>query len=390
MEAAVTFLRRTFRNCSRLFLVALLLFAAAPAAGQETAPRSVLRVGTTSAPPFATKLKDGKWSGISIKLWRELAAGLGLQFQLEERELPDLLKGLQDGSLDAGVAAITITAEREKIMDFTHPFFVTGLSIAVRSEGATLHWLHVAGKFLSLHFLYLTGALILVLFGAGFLVWIFERRINTEHFANKLPDGIGDGFWWAVVTMTTVGYGDRAPKSLGGRVVAIVWMFASIIILSSFIAAITSSLTLSQIGATVQSLPDLKRIRVGSLNQSTGEAFLTEQGIESVSFTTTPAGLQALADGDIDAFVLDTPILKYQIHSQFDGRLQVLPQVFDQQYYGIALPSGSTLREPLNRSLLLYIQTEDWKAQLRRYLGPSAEFGSAWSYTESAGGLSVG
>ena len=368
-ETSVTFLRIMSRHYSRLLLVALLLFAAGPVSGQETAPRTVLRVGTTNAPPFAMKLGNGKWSGISIELWRELAGGLGLQFQLEERDLPGLLAGLRDGSLDAGVSAMTITADREKVMDFTHPFFIAGLSIAVRSESPTLHWLHVAEKFLSLHFLYLVGALMLVLFIAGFLVWIFERRKNAAHFTNKLPHGIGEGIWWAVVTMTTVGYGDRAPKSLGGRVVAIVWMFVSIIILSSFIAAITSSLTLSQLGASVQGLPDLKRIQVGSLKESTGEAFLTGQGIESVSFGTTPAGLEALADGDIDAFVLDAPILKYRIHSQYQGRLQVLPQVFDQQYYGIALPSDSKLREPLNRSLLLYIRTEDWKSELRRYLG---------------------
>jgi polar amino acid transport system substrate-binding protein len=370
MKTPVDLLRTIPRNFFALFLIALLLFAAGPAGAQETPSRTVLRVGTTDAPPFAVKLGNGQWSGISIELWRNLAAGLGLRFELVERTLPELLAGLQDGSLDAGVTAITITADREKVMDFTHPFFVAGLATAVRSEGAALHWLHVAEKFLSLHFLYLIGALMLVLFVAGSLVWIFERRKNAAHFANKLPHGLGDGFWWAVVTMTTVGYGDRAPKSLGGRVVAIVWMFVSIIILSSFIAAITSSLTLSQLGASVQGLPDLKRIRVGSLKDSTGEAFLTGQDIESVSFGTTPSGLRALVDSEIDAFVLDAPILKYRIHSHYRGRLQVLPEVFDQQYYGIALPNGSNLREPLNRSLLLYIQSEDWKAQLKRYLGP--------------------
>lgn len=359
---------RQYQYCG-LLLAALLLFAAGPASAQETAPRPVLRVGTTDAPPFAMKLGNGKWSGISIELWRELAAGLGLRFELEERTLPELLAGLQDGSLDAGVTAITITADREKVLDFTHPFFTTGLATAVRFEGATLHWLHVAEKFFSLHFLYLVGALTLVLLVAGFLVWIFERRNNADQFISKMPKGIGEGIWWAVVTMTTVGYGDKSPKSLGGRVVAIVWMFSSIIILSSFTAAITSSLTVSQLGASVQGLPDLKRVRVGSLKDSTGETFLTGQDVESVSFDTTASGLQALAGGKIDAFVLDAPILKYRIHTQYRGRLQVLPQIFDQQYYGIALPEGSDLREPLNRSLLLYIQTEDWKTQLRRYLG---------------------
>lgn len=352
-----------------LFLLALLLLAIGPARAQEPSPRAVLRVGTTDAPPFAMKLGNGQWSGISIELWRDLSAGLGLRFELEERTLPGLLAGLQDGSLDAGVTAITITADREKLMDFTHPFFTTGLATAVRSEGATLHWLHVAEKFFSLHFLYLVGFLILVLFLAGFLVWVFERRNNAAQFVREIPKGIGEGVWWAIVTMTTVGDNDKSPKSLPGRIVAVVWMFASIVILSSFIAAITSSLTVSQLGATVQGVPDLKRLRVGCLKGSTGETFLTGQDVASQGFETTAYGMQALADGKIDAFVLDAPILKYRIHMAYRGRLEVLPQIFDPQYYGIALPFGSKLRKPLNQSLLSYIETEDWKAQLERYLG---------------------
>jgi len=359
---------RPYRYCG-LLLAALLLFVAAPASAQKAAPGPVLRVGTTNVPPFAMKLKNGQWSGISIELWRELANELGLRYELRERNFGDLLPGLQDGSLDAVVSAITITADREKLMDFTQPFFITGLGTAVRSENSALHWLHVARKFLSLHFLYLIGVLMLVLLIAGFLVWIFERRNNAEHFASKLPKGIGEGIWWAVVTMTTVGYGDKSPKSLGGRVVAVVWMFSSIIILSSFTAAITSSLTISQLDASVHGLPDLKRVRVGSLKGSTSEAFLTGQNVVGIGFATPSGGLRALDDGKIEAFVLDAPVLKYLIHQKYQGRLQVLPEVFDQQYYGIALPEGSSLREPLNRSLLLYIQTEDWKAQLERYLG---------------------
>lgn len=371
-ETSVIFPRKASCRFSGLLLVAILLFAAGPASGQtkETPSRTVLRVGTTNAPPFAMKLGDGKWSGISIELWRELAAGLGLQFEIEERAFPDLLAGLGDGSLDVGVAPITITAERERVMDFTHPFFATGLAVAVRSEGTAVHWIHVAEKFLSLHFFLAAAALMLVLIVAGFLVWIFEWRRNPEDFDRKLPKGIGEGIWWAVVTMTTVGYGDKSPKTLGGRVVAILWMFVSIVIVASLTAAITSSLTVSQLGASVQGLPDLKRIRVGSMAGSTGEAFLTGLDIGSATFATTAAALEALAGGDIDAFVQDAPILKYQVHMQYRGRLQVLPQLFDQQYYGIALANGSSLREPLNRALLQYLRTEDWKAQLRRYFGP--------------------
>jgi len=363
-------LRLMSRNHSGPILIALALLVVGQASAQEALPQGVLRVGTTSAPPFALKTEDGKWYGIGVELWRELAAELGMEFQLEEREFTDLLADVEDGSLDVAVAAITITADRETVIDFSHPFHTTGLAIAVPFEGTGLHWLRVAKRFLSLQFIYVIGALTLVLFVAGFLVWLFERRGNPEMFGGEMSKGIGNGFWWSAVTMTTVGYGDKAPKTLGGRVVALVWMFTSIIILSSFTAAITSSLTISQLGSSVQGLSDLKRVRVGTVEESTSAAFLAAQNIAAASFGGTSSGLQALVDGEIDAFVQDAPIMKYLVNTQYPGQLQVLPQTFARQDYGIALTSGSDLREPLNRSLLLLIRSEDWEALLKRYLEP--------------------
>jgi ABC-type amino acid transport substrate-binding protein len=369
-ETSMALLRLMSRNYFGPLLMALALLVVGQASAQETSPRGVLRVGTTSAPPFAIKEEDGNWYGIGVQLWRELAAELELEFHLEEREFTDLLAGVEDGSLDVGVAAITITADRETVMDFSHPFHTTGIAIAVPFEGTARHWLNVAEHFLSLHFLYVIGALMLVLLLAGFLVWLFERRRNPEMFGDKLPKGLGNGFWWSAVTMTTVGYGDKAPKTLGGRLVALVWMFTSIIILSSFIATITSSLTISQLSGQIQGLSDLKRVRVGTVEGSTSATFLAAQNIAAASFGGTSAGLRALADGDIDAFVQDFPIMKYLVNTQYPGRLQVLPQTFSRQDYGIALTSGSNLREPLNRSLLRHIRSEEWEALLQRYLEP--------------------
>ena len=353
-----------------LLLTVLALLVAGQAGAQEPAPKEVLRVGTTNAPPFALKAEDGNWHGISIQLWRELAADLGLHFELQERSFAALLEGVEDGSLDAGMAAITITSDHEVAMDFTHAFYVTGLGIAVPYEGTAQAWLKAAERFLSLEFLYVLGALLLVMFVAGILVWLFERRRNPEMFGGPTAQGIGSGFWWSLVTMHTVGYGDKAPKTLGGRVVALIWMFTSIIILASATAAITSSLTISELSGPVEGFSDLKRVRVGTVEGTSGAAFLEAKDIVAASYAGSGAGLQALADGEIDAFVQDAPIMQYLVNKDFRGRLQVLPQIFARQYYGIALSRGSGLREPLNRSILQYIQTEDWRALLERYLEP--------------------
>jgi voltage-gated potassium channel len=46
-----------------------------------------------------------------------------------------------------------------------------------------------------------------------------------------------DGVWWAITTVTTVGYGDLAPRTDGGRVIAIVVVFVGIGFIAILIAA---------------------------------------------------------------------------------------------------------------------------------------------------------
>lgn len=62
------------------------------------------------------------------------------------------------------------------------------------------------------------------------------------HFTDKRTfPNIGDGFWWAVQTITTVGYGDLVPKSTAGRLVASLVMLVGIGFLTIVTAAITST-----------------------------------------------------------------------------------------------------------------------------------------------------
>ena len=275
-----------------------------------------------------------------------------------------------DGTLHAAVAALTITADREKMMDFSHPFYSAGIGIATAAKGGN-PWYAVLKRFLSLAFLKIAGALALVLFGVGLLVWLFEKRRNPGQFGGGLIKGIGAGFWWSAVTMTTVGYGDKAPQTTGGRVMAIVWMFVAIIIISGFTAAITSSLTVTQLESSVKGPADLPSVRVGAIPDTTGAAYLQRNWISFQAYGTPDLGLKAIREGHIDAFVYDSPIMRYLIHRDFRGYLHVLPQSVLKQDYGIALPPASTLREPVNRVLLQKTAEPAWQETLNRYMGQS-------------------
>jgi ABC-type amino acid transport substrate-binding protein len=327
----------------------LLLVCARPAFAAP-ATSGELIVAVKHAPPFAYRDETGEWTGKSIELWRAIASELDLRFALHETTLDDMIAGVADGRYQAAVAALTVTSEREQIVDFTHPFYTTGLAIAVSSKH-TPYWQGVIATVFSKEFLQLISALALIQLLVGTIVWLFERRSNAEQFPRKPTRGIPTGFWWATVTMTTVGYGDKAPKSPMGRTVALMWMLASVVIISSVTATIASSLTIERLDARIRGPEDLGRFEVGVIAQTTGASYLLEQKIVTHTFATSGEALEALSQGEIDALIWDAPLLRGAIADNPELDIELVPGVFQRQDYAIAVGEGSPLRESINRVL---------------------------------------
>jgi ABC-type amino acid transport substrate-binding protein len=356
-------------------LVTALIFNTVPVVAQEAAPPAdpapeadVLVIGTKVAPPFAIRQEDGSWRGIAIELWDEVAEQLGYDYRLQEATLEELISGLEDGSFDASVAALTMTAERERRIDFSHGFHSSGLGIAVPAVGeGGSQWMRALRNLVDPRFLGAVASLVVVLFVAGLLVWVFERRRNPDQFEPGAR-GLGSAFWWSAVTMTTVGYGDKAPVSAGGRVVALLWMFISVIVISSFTAAIASSLTVAQLDTGIRGPDDLAQALTATVTGSTSSAYLADRHLRHEDLATAQEGLSVVAAGDADAMVYDEPILRYLVRTSGE-RLTVLPETFERQDYAFGLPEGSELREPVNRTLLEVIDRPAWQETLERYLG---------------------
>jgi ABC-type amino acid transport substrate-binding protein len=326
-----------------------------------------LIIATRDAPPFAIETPQG-WQGITIDLIDRIARRLNLSYEFEEMGLQEMLDKTAKGQIDAAAAALTITAERERRLDFTHPFFTSGLGVAVpRHTG--LSWLSTMKRFTSGAFLHAAGALLGVLTLVGVLVWLVERKRNAQ-FPHDPVKGVGTGIWWSAVTMTTVGYGDKAPLTLPGRILGLVWMFASIIIISGFTAAIATSLTVGQLSQSIAGIEDLYGKRVLTAKGSTSAAFLDSK---LVRYNTVPGitdALDRMAAGEADAVVYDLPILRYLVNEDYVHDLRVLPNQFARQDYGIAVAPGSALRERLNREILQVIQGAEWEPMVEGYLGP--------------------
>nr|WP_136251761.1 transporter substrate-binding domain-containing protein [Ningiella ruwaisensis] len=325
-----------------------------------------LLIGTKVAPPFVIETDDGSLEGISIELWRDIAQELNINYQFQKDELPALINGLSTNKYDASIAAITVTSEREALVDFTHPFYTTGLAIAAKSSEQS--WTSAISRFFSWEFFAALSALCLLLLGVGMLLWLFERKHNKEQFGGSTVEGLGSSFWWAAVTMTTVGYGDKAPTTLGGRLVGLVWMFAAIIIISSFTAAIATSLTVSKLSTNINDIDDLYGANVVSLSDSASSRYLTSLNIKHKQVNSVIDALRQLEEGKIDAVVHDKPILQYISKTEFDGEIYILPGEIERQDYAIGLPTDSALRGDINEAMLKIIESGRWDEIKAAYL----------------------
>lgn len=195
------------------FRVALLacLFAGA-AAAEQARP---LRVGVAGSAPFVVREGQAP-GGFSVAVWKDVAAHAGLAYELVPVEsVSRAIAGVASGELDVAVGPISITAERARRVSFSQPYFHSALSILAPATGPGAF--ERLRPFLSRAFAVGLTGLFLVLGLVGALIWLAERKENAAMFSRDPLRGIGSGIWLALVTMTTVGYGDKAPVTLPGR-----------------------------------------------------------------------------------------------------------------------------------------------------------------------------
>ena len=354
--------------CGMIGLWIFLFYPATSYSQNENTTPRILQVGVIAASPLYMQTPDGRWEGFSAELWQAVAQHLNAPFEFREfSNLAHLVDALEKKEIDV-FPSLPVGERLESAVDFSQSYLKSGLSIAVPAEGVESRWVNVFESFFSMNVLKAIGLLVLLSMIAGIIVWSFEKRENSEMFGGDTAGGIGHGIWWAMVTMTTVGYGDKAPKTAGGRIVALIWMIFSIVFIASFTANITTALTMKELSGKVRGFNDLYNARVGSVSGSEGFDFLTKQGITVIPFEGVQEGVAAVAGRTIDAFVLNEQVLKYLAKKEFPGRVQVLPETYDEYFVSMALPQNSSLRKPINKALLQLMKSRNWTELRNRYI----------------------
>ncbi|MFM7376284.1 MAG: transporter substrate-binding domain-containing protein [Chthoniobacterales bacterium] len=343
-----------------LISAALLLACIAPLSAQtSTAP---LRVVVKPAEPFAFE-QNGVLTGYSVDLWKKVAAEAGYSFQPAiVQTVPELLDAVKGGSADVGVGAISITPEREEVLDFSHPFFKSGLQVMARAKGE-------AGAFSAFRALLNrnVGEVVVVLLLAVFLIshilWIVERKINSESFPEGYIRGVWESAWWSIATLISGGCENKAPVGVAGRLVAVVWMLGGIGLTSYITATLASAMTVNTLTAEVSGLSDLRGARIGTVAGSAAETLLKRSGFDVAGYPDVAAAAAALGSGSVKGVVYDSPILRYFVAQNPTMGFSLVGEPFDLQDYGYALQLGSPLRKGINAALLK-LQVAGWTDEL--------------------------
>ena len=109
-------------------------FARPAVADQAVQQNKPLRVATKPLEPFVIK-RDDRWAGFSIDLWDKIAQQLDWKYDwVEVKTVTDQLQAVQNGGADVAMAGISITPEREVVVDFSHPFFNAGCGLDIPAQ----------------------------------------------------------------------------------------------------------------------------------------------------------------------------------------------------------------------------------------------------------------
>ena len=330
--------------------------------------RDTLLVGIHEDPPFVIKEADG-FSGVSIDLWEQIAKQVGMSYRYQEfSDGVGIIRSLDYDELDLTINPMAISPSRLERFQVSQPFYISSIGVATTTSSQGQFQIFI-NNFFSKDFLKVVLLLLVVLLTFGTILWFVERRKNKYQFRPGIK-GLFDGLWWAAVTMTTVGYGDKAPKTHMGKTIAIIWMFTAIIIISSFTATIASTLTVNTLEASIDGLEDLQTIeRIGVVGASDGEFFAQQQGMTPYRNYRTPLqALRALARKDIEVLIHDKTALEYLIlTNQLEDKVDLLPLTFSKQYRSFIMPESHSDFDEINKQLLSQIQSLRWNELLKKY-----------------------
>lgn len=313
--------------------------------------------------PTVMKNQEGLFTGFEIELWEEVAKSLKLDYRYQEIiDFDEQLRLVVENKGDVAISGITITSKRENGIDFSHRTLDSGLQIVVRNEVET----DIISSFLPLVVASWKVLIYLTVFSffMAILFIFFDKKENGQRHT------ILEGVYWAIVTMSTVGYGDYSAKTRAGKIISIITILFGLAIFGNYIGTVSSLNVTQKLKTDISGPSDLAGKKVATVENTTSVDALRIHGSLVTTTKDLVGAYELLVDKkEVDAVVFDAPPLAYHISQTGDGKSILAGSIFDRQDYGFAFPEGSPLREKVNRVLLELQESGVYQKLHLKYFG---------------------
>jgi len=360
-----------------LTLLIPILAEARSLAAEDESSESKLLVGVKPAAPFVmVDEASGDITGFSIDLIKAIAAQMEPPRSVEfraHRDIPEHLEAVRNGDVDLGIAATSFTAERERMLDFSTPFYRGGLGVAVRPDGSAGY----SDILTSSRLLYALLWMALFLGVCAHVIWLTERG-RGDTFDDRWLLGVGQGIWWTIVTMTTVGYGDFVPRKPLSRFLGVLIIIVGIVLFGIAVGTFSSALTVERLRSDILGPDDLERKDlvkpVAVVRDTMAEEAVRKRGVRIMQTESLRSALKAVEDGKAVAAVHDAALLRYQIPLDAPG-LVLVGRTFVAHDYGITFPLENDLRKEVNVALLELMEGDPslYQQLLERWFGTRSD-----------------
>jgi ABC-type amino acid transport substrate-binding protein len=305
------------------------------------------------------------WEGVSIELWRRVAEKLNIRYEFVQLNEFTAEESLVQGNVDV-LALANANPNTNNTLNLSQIYYTDHLGMAV-PQTQTIS--SITKAFFSPRFWQIVAILSIMLLVVGGLIYFIERSANDEGFGGKRSvwQGIGSGFWWAGVTLTTIGYGDKAPVTFWGRTIAMFWMLVSMAVTAVFTATLVS--IMGQPGSNSVSFPgDLRKMNIGAITNTPAASYLQEERVKYKEYTNLGEALSDAQTNNIDGVVAGVSAMRYQITENNNLTLRIETKQVLPHFYAFGFQKNSHLYQPINQALLEIITTKSWQQELNRYI----------------------
>ncbi|KAL5012647.1 hypothetical protein ScPMuIL_011198 [Solemya velum] len=330
-------------------------------------------------------IEHNRFEGYCVDLMNEVAQIVGLKYRIKLVEdgiygvdignntWNGIIGELINGKAHIAVAPLTITSEREHVVDFSKPFMDLGISIMIKKPEK-----QKPGVF---SFLQSFSFSVWMCFVAGyFLVSLgifFVSRCSPTEWEEMREDGtveifynnftFGRSMWFAMGSLMLQG-SDHCPRSAAGRMIGGAWWFSVLFMLTSYMANLAAFLTIEKLVTDINSAEDLAKqtkMSYGCVRDGATREFFRNSNIST--YQTMSAFMDANPDANVEsvwdgvervrgakgryAFLMESVYNDYISNRRPCDTMKVGPNL-NNKGYGIATPRYSPWRNLISLAVL--------------------------------------